>query len=72
MATSDYVTLNTGQKMPLVGLGTWNSKPGQCAAAIEHALKVGYRHIDAAAVYGNEVEVGQGIAKGLKEYGIKR
>ena len=41
------------------------------AAAVEYALKIGYRHIDAAAVYGNEKEVGQGIAAAMKA-GIKR
>jgi len=55
------VTLNIGKTMPLFGLGTWKSAPGEVARAVEHALKVGYRHIDAAFVYGNEKEVGEGI-----------
>lgn len=43
------------------------------SAAVHHAIaKAGYRHIDAAAVYGNEVEVGEGIRKGMEEAGIKR
>ena len=37
MATS--LTLNNGMKMPLLGLGTWKSKPGQVEAAVEHALR---------------------------------
>jgi len=59
MATS--LTLNNGMKMPLLGLGTWKSKPGQVEAAVEHALRKGYRHLDCAAIYGNEAEVGAAI-----------
>ena len=58
--------------MPRLGLGTWQSAQGEVAAAVKHALKVGYRHIDAAALYGNEREVGQGLREGMKEFGIKR
>ncbi|GAA5995279.1 uncharacterized protein JCM10292_005074 [Rhodotorula paludigena] len=61
-------TLNTGAEIPSVGLGTWQAPPGQVAAAVEHALKSGYRHIDGALIYQNEAEVGAGI----KASGIPR
>lgn len=64
--------LNTGASIPAVGLGTWQSDPGQVRAAVAHAIKSGYRHIDCAYCYGNEDEVGQGIKEGLKATGLKR
>ncbi|MFO7834844.1 MAG: aldo/keto reductase [Halohasta sp.] len=49
--------------MPMLGLGTWeNDDPEACAASVETALEMGYRHIDTAQAYGNEAAVGEGIA----------
>jgi len=66
--TSKKFTLNTGDKIPAIGLGTWQSPPGQVEKAVEYALRAGYRHIDTALAYGNEAEVGQGI----KNSGVPR
>jgi len=62
MPASKSVKLNTGAEMPTFGLGTWKSAPGEVEHAVEFALKNGYTHIDTAAAYKNEKEVGAGIA----------
>jgi len=67
-----YVTLSSGAKMPVVGLGTWKSKPGQVEQAVVHALTHGYRHIDCAAVYQNEAEVGKAFETVFKQGSLKR
>jgi diketogulonate reductase-like aldo/keto reductase len=54
--------LNTGYAIPAVGLGTWQATGDQVYQAVKHALSVGYRHIDSAVGYGNEKEVGRGLA----------
>ena len=62
-----YVTLNDGNKMPLLGLGTFKIEPGLAAKVVEQAIEVGYRHIDCAAIYGNESSVGIGIKTALEK-----
>src|SRR6476469_5302169 len=57
------LTLNNGVTMPALGLGVFQSPPEETTAAVETALEVGYRHIDTAAAYGNEREVGEGIRR---------
>ncbi|PGG95160.1 hypothetical protein AJ79_10220 [Helicocarpus griseus UAMH5409] len=59
--TTKHYTLNSGYQIPAIGLGTWLSKPLEVEKAVEVALRAGYRHIDGAAIYRNEEEVGRGI-----------
>ncbi|WP_432883011.1 aldo/keto reductase [Kribbella sp. CA-245084] len=55
------LTLNNGVQMPALGLGVFQTPPDETRAAVSAALEVGYRHVDTAAAYGNEREVGQAI-----------
>ncbi|ACQ82366.1 2,5-didehydrogluconate reductase [Beutenbergia cavernae DSM 12333] len=55
------LTLNNGVEIPALGFGVFQTPPDETVAAVEEALRVGYRHIDTAAAYGNEREVGQAI-----------
>jgi 2,5-diketo-D-gluconate reductase A len=54
-------TLNNGVPMPALGLGVYQTPPEETIAAVETALQTGYRHVDTAAAYGNEREVGEAI-----------
>lgn len=58
--------------IPLLGFGTWNLELSNASETISVAIQAGYRHIDAAAAYGNQELVGKGIADGLKKTGLQR
>jgi 2,5-diketo-D-gluconate reductase A len=56
-------TLNNGVEMPALGFGVFQTPPDETAAAVETALRVGYRHVDTAAAYANERGVGEAIRR---------
>lgn len=56
-------TLNNGVVMPVLGFGVFQTPPAETIKAVEAALQTGYRHIDTAAAYGNEREVGEAIRR---------
>ena len=65
----DCFTLRNGVKIPCVGFGTWQTPDGEVATnSVREAIACGYRHIDTAAVYGNE----EGVGLGIRQSGIAR
>jgi len=69
---STHLTLATGQKMPIIGLGTWQSKPEEVKQAVLTAIDAGYRLIDTAYAYGNENVIGEALQEAFKAKKVKR
>lgn len=69
---TDTYTLSNGVEIPIVGFGTWQTPSGEVAKdSVKAALDAGYRHIDTAAIYGNEASVGEGLkASGVDRHDI--
>ncbi|MCC9306746.1 aldo/keto reductase [Kitasatospora sp. RB6PN24] len=62
-ATTPYLTLHNGVRMPALGLGVYQSPPGETVHAVSSAIAAGYRLVDTAAAYGNERQVGEGVRR---------
>ena len=62
-AMANSLLLNNGVELPALGFGVFQTPPAETIDAVTEALRVGYRHIDTAAAYGNEREVGEAIAR---------
>lgn len=66
------LVFENNDQMPILGLGTWKSEPGEVGKAVRQAINIGYRHIDCAAIYGNEVEVGKALIDAMQAGEVKR
>ncbi|MGK7930292.1 MAG: aldo/keto reductase [Microcystaceae cyanobacterium] len=64
--------LSNGDRIPVLGLGTWKSAKNEVYQAVKDALSIGYEHIDCAAIYGNEEEIGQALGESFSKSILKR
>ena len=67
-----HLVLNTGDKIPQVGLGLWKIDQAVCADTVYNAIEGGYRMLDSACDYGNEEQTGAGIKKAIDAGLVKR
>ena len=69
MKTIQY---SNGDQVPILGLGTWKSEPGEVGRAVTSAIDMGYRHIDCAAIYGNQKEIGAAFSDSISKGVVTR
>lgn len=62
MSKVPFITLNNGVRIPQLGFGVWQIPDDEAQVSVRNALEAGYRHIDTAAIYGNEEGTGKAIA----------
>ncbi len=67
-----HITLANGDRMPMLGLGTWKADEETVYEAVTEAVRAGYRHIDCAAIYGNEAAIGRALTAVIREGVVKR
>jgi len=70
--TMKTLQFRNGDTIDAIGLGTWKSEPGEVGQAVEDALEAGYRHIDCAAIYRNEAEIGEALRRVFAKGSIRR
>ncbi|MEB3333489.1 MAG: aldo/keto reductase [Cyanobacteriota bacterium] len=66
------LALTNGDSLPALGFGTWRVEAGQVGAVVRQALELGYRHLDGAAIYGNEAEIGVALERALADGVVRR
>jgi alcohol dehydrogenase (NADP+) len=67
-----YFEFENGDKIPMLGLGTWKSDKGVVYQAIRKSIEIGYRHFDCAYLYGNEKEIGDALSDAMKAGDVLR
>ena len=72
LKSNSTVLLNSGARIPAIALGVYQVRGKQCYDAVSTALQVGYRHIDSAAWYGNEAQVGEAIRNWINANNAER
>ena len=66
------LTVENLPAIPHLGYGTWNLESSNVSDAVSIALQTGYKHLDCAAIYGNQDKVGKGIKHGLQKANLSR